>query len=86
MSTELNQLRLLTKPNRGATMGDPVRALCTDLFARGVQLRLEDGRIRWTAKTGRMTIDLVRRIKAHEAELVATLSGPAWATTEQEGA
>ena len=48
-------------------------SLIVRLNDRGVQLRVEGGRIRWKASDGAMTISLIREIKAHEAELVAIL-------------
>ena len=43
---------------------------------RGIDLRAERGQVRWKAKNGAMTVELLRRIKAREAELVSALTRP----------
>lgn len=45
-------------------------ALFVTLNNLNVCIRAEGNRIRWKAPHGAMTVDLVRQIKAHEAELV----------------
>lgn len=40
---------------------------------RGIQLRAENGQVRWKATDGEMTVDLLREIKAHQAEIAETL-------------
>ncbi len=44
-----------------------------DCHSRCIQLYVEDGRLRWKAPRGAMTVELLKRIKALEPTLIAHL-------------
>ncbi len=62
-----------------APLWDPTLGTATDLLAglraRGVVLWLEDGRLRWRAPRGAMTVLFLTRVKALEWDLIALLAG-----------
>ncbi len=45
-----------------------------DCHSRRIQLYVEDGRLRWKAPRGSMTVELLKRIKALEPDLVVHVS------------
>ncbi len=45
-----------------------------DCYSRRIQLYVEDGRLRWKAPRGAMTVELLKRIKALEPDLVVHIS------------
>ncbi len=49
---------------------DAVSNLTMDCHSRRIQLYVEDGRLRWKAPRGAMTVELLKRIKALEPDLV----------------
>lgn len=65
--------RLATAP-----LWDPTAGTATDLLAglraRGVVLWLEDGRLRWRAPRGAMTVPLLTRVKSLEGDLITLLA------------
>ncbi len=61
-----------------APLWDPTAGTAADLLAglhaRGVVLWVEGGRLRWHAPQGAMTVELLKRIKALEPDLVVHVS------------
>ncbi len=49
---------------------DAVSNLTMDCHSRRIQLYVEDGRLRWKAPRGAMSVELLKRIKALEPDLV----------------
>ncbi len=45
-----------------------------DCHSRRIQLYVEDGRLRWHAPRGAMTVELLKRIKVLEPDLVVHVS------------
>ncbi len=53
------------------TQRDAISELTMDLHSRRIALWVEDGRLRWKAPRGAMSVDLLKRLKALEPELIA---------------
>ncbi len=49
---------------------DAISDVTMDFHSRRIQLYVEDGRLRWKAPRGSMSVDLLKRIKALEPDLV----------------
>ncbi len=66
--------------------------LTMDLHSRRIQVWVEDGRLRWSAPHGAMTVPLLTRVKALEWDLAALLAAellaaePPPAISTQDGA
>ncbi len=52
---------------------DAISDVTMDCHSRRIQLYVEDGRLRWQAPRGAMSVDLLKRLKALEPELIAHL-------------
>jgi hypothetical protein len=52
---------------------------------RGVVLRIEGGRLKWSAPTGAMTADLAGTITANKAEIIAALGVAATGSEQRHG-
>ena len=76
----IGQLRL----TRHRADPSPAAALLAELRARGVEVRVEGGRLRHHAPTGAMTMALLMATKDNENELLALIA--AEAAAEDHGA
>ena len=64
----------MMSPSSSPALQTTAPELLRVLTGLGIELRVESNQVRWRAKSGVMSVTIVRQIKAHEAELIALLA------------